>query len=460
MALNLRIENETSLPDGGPLSIAVTGKRGIDIGRDAHLDWTLPDPTRYISSKHCEVRFKDGGYWLHDVSTNGTFLNGDNHRMQAPHRLRSGDRFTVGHYIIAVAVEGEGEAQGAAPSAAPAPAPFPPRGEQEYWGNEGEVAPPIDPRELKDAKKSLPVNPDFLDWAADVPNPFQAPSPPPSPSYGSPVRGAPAPLPPFSPAPAPAPLPGLVPPPLPATPPAPPPPADSLGWDVGPPSHIPVAPPAPPPADNLGWDAGPPSHIPVAPPPPIPSPTPRRGGWTGSSESPWGTGDAPAAVEAKAAKTEERPAPPPPVAPTPPRSLPPAAPFPPPGAAGLPDEALRRIARAAGLPEDALGQRRPEEVADQIGEVLRLVAENLTQLLGAQGPGQAPRAQCEPHNCPGARQQPAQILPLPAGRAGNHVRPADAQLSRRPPRHRAEFWRPQGRIRSRPSRPCSTRCPC
>ena len=89
------------LPDGGPLSITVTGKRNIDIGRDSHLDWTLPDPTRFISSKHCEVRYRDGGYWLHDVSTNGTFLNGGDHRMQAPHRLRTGDRFTIGHYIIA-----------------------------------------------------------------------------------------------------------------------------------------------------------------------------------------------------------------------------------------------------------------------------------------------------------------------------------------------------------------------
>ena len=50
--------------------MAVTGKRGIDIGRDQHLDWTLPDPTRYISAKHCEVRYRDGGYWLYDVSTN------------------------------------------------------------------------------------------------------------------------------------------------------------------------------------------------------------------------------------------------------------------------------------------------------------------------------------------------------------------------------------------------------
>jgi len=95
MALRFHIENETNLPDGGPVSFTVTGKRIVDIGRDRHLDWTLPDPARLISGKHCEVHYRDGGYWLHDVSTNGTFLNGADQRMRGPHRLRSGDRFVV-----------------------------------------------------------------------------------------------------------------------------------------------------------------------------------------------------------------------------------------------------------------------------------------------------------------------------------------------------------------------------
>src|ERR1700730_10261587 len=111
MALRFTIENVPNLPDGGPTSFTVTGKRSVDIGRDSHLDWTLPDPTRFISGKHCEVRYKDGGYWLHDVSTNGTFLNGSSQRMAVPHRLRTGDRFTVGHYIVAVTVDGEGAAE-------------------------------------------------------------------------------------------------------------------------------------------------------------------------------------------------------------------------------------------------------------------------------------------------------------------------------------------------------------
>jgi len=41
------------------------------------------------------------------------------------------------------------------------------------------------------------------------------------------------------------------------------------------------------------------------------------------------------------------------------------------------------IARAAGLPEDALARKDPGEAAAQIGAVLRLVTENLMQLLAA-----------------------------------------------------------------------------
>ena len=370
------------------MSITVAGKRNIDIGRDSHLDWTLPDPTRFISSKHCEVRFKDGGYWLHDVSTNGTFLNGGDHRMQAPHRLRTGDRFTIGHYIIVAAVDGEGEGAVAPASLA---APVPSAGPAEYWGNEGDVPPPIDPRELKDAKRNVPVNPDFLDWAADVPNEFNTPSPAPAPSYAPPPGGgfsAPQPLPAFSPQP--APLQGFAPPPSPPPGFAPLPftPQPAAGFAPPPiPAPRTESPALPP--DSLDWDAGPPSRGPAPPPPPLPTPTPRRGDWTGKgAENPWEADGAPAPATPEPAV---RPAPePPPEQPPAPaaRSLPPAANL----SAALPvesgpvgssDEFLRRLARAAGLPEDAFAQRRPEEVADQIGDTLRLMAENLMQLLNA-----------------------------------------------------------------------------
>jgi type VI secretion system protein ImpI len=112
MALILTIENEESLPNGAPVSVRLAGQRSLDIGRAANLDWTLPDPSRFISGKHCEVRFRDEAYWLYDVSTNGTFLNDNARRLQAPHRLCHGDRLSIGSYTIAVSFEEEPKEDG------------------------------------------------------------------------------------------------------------------------------------------------------------------------------------------------------------------------------------------------------------------------------------------------------------------------------------------------------------
>jgi type VI secretion system protein ImpI len=315
MSVTLKLVNETNLPDGGPVSCHISGKRGIDIGRDAHLDWTLPDATRYISGKHCEIRYKDGGYWLHDVSTNGTFLNGADHRMQAPHRLRSGDRFTVGQYIVEAMVDGEaGPAEAGLGSATPVSAASP--NYQELWANEGDVPPPINPKELRPARHNAPVHSDFLDWAADVPDPFESPGRPyPAPPLATPARAR----------------------------------ADLS------------------PAADLDWAAGPPSVVPATPPPPPPIPAPRRPGWDPKGGGSWDETPAPAAD------------PQPGIAP-PRRTAAPA--FAPPSAADA-DAFVRQLARAAGLSEDILTQRDPDELARQIGAVLRLVAENLMQLLSA-----------------------------------------------------------------------------
>ena len=173
MALRFTIENEPNLPDGGPVSFTVTGKRSVDIGRDRHLDWTLPDPARFISGKHCEVHYRDGGYWLHDVSTNGTFLNGADQRMRGPHRLRDGDRLTIGHYIIGVSLEDEARAGSRRTArrncAHPRYSSMPTIGS--LWAADRDVPPPIDPQQLKKPREAArPVNPEFLDWAASVPH--------------------------------------------------------------------------------------------------------------------------------------------------------------------------------------------------------------------------------------------------------------------------------------------------
>jgi type VI secretion system protein ImpI len=184
MTLTLRIENLTTLPDGGPLSVSIKGKRGLDIGRDQYLDWTLPDSSRFISGKHCEVRWHDGAYWLHDISTNGTFLNGADSRLKAPHRLRDGDRFAIGQYIIAAMMDDEvvEPAEAAPPRMASR--------DENLWDGGPDAADPIDPRQLKGPHDAVPVRPDFLDWAADVPVPITRPAPPAAVPVSS-IRGMP-----------------------------------------------------------------------------------------------------------------------------------------------------------------------------------------------------------------------------------------------------------------------------
>jgi type VI secretion system protein ImpI len=174
MPLTFAIENQTNLPDGGPLSVTVSGKRGLDIGRDQHLDWTLPDPTRTISGKHCEIRFHDGAYWLHDVSTNGTFINGSEHRVQGPHRLRNGDRIEIGHYIISATIEGE---EGITPQSTPEAQRFATRDSPALWNARDDAAPPAPRRDFQPRREARPVHPDPLDWLVDAPGPSSTPRP-------------------------------------------------------------------------------------------------------------------------------------------------------------------------------------------------------------------------------------------------------------------------------------------
>ncbi|MCS3450446.1 MULTISPECIES: type VI secretion system-associated FHA domain protein TagH [Bradyrhizobium] len=172
MVLRFNIENEPNLPDGGPVSFTVTGRRSVDIGRDRHLDWTLPDPARMISGKHCEIHYRDGGYWLHDVSTNGTFLNGADQRIRGAHRLRNGDRLVIGHYVIGVSLDLDEPAEGTPSHGAQQPAPLAQQHAdyQELWAPGRDVPPPIDPQQLRKPREAArPVNPEFLDWAASVP---------------------------------------------------------------------------------------------------------------------------------------------------------------------------------------------------------------------------------------------------------------------------------------------------
>jgi type VI secretion system FHA domain protein len=115
MSLVLSVQNMDRLDNGEPAQLKLD-RHGAIIGRSPHSDWSLPDPRNYVSSTHCEIDYRDGGYVLVDKSTNGTFINDAPERMAGPHAIQDGDVIVIGQYRI-VARMSDG-----ARSAAPAPA--------------------------------------------------------------------------------------------------------------------------------------------------------------------------------------------------------------------------------------------------------------------------------------------------------------------------------------------------
>ncbi|PEQ14578.1 hypothetical protein B2G71_03130 [Novosphingobium sp. PC22D] len=109
MTLTLNIRNVDQLSNGLPGEF-VLSRRGAKIGRSPTSDWCLPDPNKYISSTHCQLHFADGFYWLEDLSTNGTFLNGAATRMNGRRRLEHGDQILIGQYEIEALLTGEAAA--------------------------------------------------------------------------------------------------------------------------------------------------------------------------------------------------------------------------------------------------------------------------------------------------------------------------------------------------------------
>lgn len=125
MTLTLTITNRDRLENGSPREL-VLHERGAIIGRAQTCEWPLPDDARVLSSRHCEVQFRDGSYTLVDVSTNGTFLASEAERMSGPHKIRHGDRFRLGPFEVEARLSGEARARfeaEAAASAQPPPGP-------------------------------------------------------------------------------------------------------------------------------------------------------------------------------------------------------------------------------------------------------------------------------------------------------------------------------------------------
>ncbi len=101
-------------------SSAVFSVEGGTIGRSADNDWVLPDPLRYLSAHHARVHFREGNFYLQDVSTNGVYVNDDMEplakRGSSGYLLGNGDVLRMGEYHIVAALEARKESEDPLPA--------------------------------------------------------------------------------------------------------------------------------------------------------------------------------------------------------------------------------------------------------------------------------------------------------------------------------------------------------
>ena len=387
MPLKLTITSFQRLSPGQETT-KILDRGSLGIGRAAQNGWILQDPERILSSKHCVVHYQDGGYFLTDTSTNGTFLNDSEQRIPRNQTvpLKDGDHFVLGEYEIeATLIPGaaelaEADAEGPLTDIVLAPRGLPVVGVASLGGD-----------------SSIPGQPSFADLLAEDQD-----HPPIKPPMGHPAKGVVVT----------EPSPDLLTPDraffeppelLPGTPPAPEPipaailPPVSPGAESEPPIQaipdiITPAPAAEPVEAIIPDDwwlaplATPPAQQPAVEPPSLaPPPSPAKPAWVETpplepqiSLRPTPP-SAPPAVE-----------PPRPPAPPPPAVEPPRPPAPPPPAATTPAELnaealIHAFLEGAGLPHARPTVEQWLEITTNIGAIFRETVQGLTDILRARG---------------------------------------------------------------------------
>ncbi len=370
MTLTLRITSYRGAAPAGSPSVTFE-QRGGTLGRAPDNDWVLPDPERFVSSRHASIAYRDGRYYVTDLSLNGLLVNGHKLGQGNSTVLSDGDVLGIGEYEVRCGLAPQAgfpggttgpEPKGAFPGGPtePEPPPFLPEGALGFepvlpepghlptrpashlpddligpFGGEPltETYPGI-PGELP----SQPAGPPMRDDAARINEPFLPPQ---------------------------------------AAPEIP------ENWWEEPGPAIPASPPrtvAPPgPVEPTQPAAAPPVQAPLeAPLPAAPAPSPED---TGLLRAALRGEPAAAPVEAaEPAAPFERPRP------TVPPTVPPAvAPAPPPPTLAAGDAAapIRAFLRGAGLPADAVEGLAGPDVLELTGQLLRHVVGGLRALLAA-----------------------------------------------------------------------------
>lgn len=85
-----------------PLAHKVFDGAGGVIGRGSGCDWVIPDTSRVLSSHHGLVSYRDGSYFLTDISSNGIGVVGSAERLRRgqPWPIHDGNVFELGPLAI------------------------------------------------------------------------------------------------------------------------------------------------------------------------------------------------------------------------------------------------------------------------------------------------------------------------------------------------------------------------
>jgi len=82
-------------------------ERGGTFGRSPQNDMVMPDPNRYVSSRHGVLTYQDGAFAVYDQSSNGLFANGNDEAI-GPGKalpLADGTSLKAGEYLLDVTLE-------------------------------------------------------------------------------------------------------------------------------------------------------------------------------------------------------------------------------------------------------------------------------------------------------------------------------------------------------------------
>ncbi len=116
MKLHLKVITYRNQPPTAPI-LTVIDEQGGAVGRTPGNAFVLPDPERFISSKHAMISFQDHRFVITDTSTNGLYLDDSGQPLGRDNSagLQNGQRLIIGDYTIEILIDEELPVMGASP---------------------------------------------------------------------------------------------------------------------------------------------------------------------------------------------------------------------------------------------------------------------------------------------------------------------------------------------------------